>query len=109
MHAILSCVKNLHDERLLLLACTVCTVGIYASYAIAAHAARSEGVARRKWGVVSVVAAGCTAWATHMIALLAYRPGMAAGFEPILTATSLLLVIGGIGAGVGLSIGQHSR
>ncbi|MCJ2075388.1 bifunctional diguanylate cyclase/phosphodiesterase, partial [Methylobacterium sp. E-016] len=44
-----------------------------------------------------------------MIALLAYQPGMAAGFEPILTSISLLLVIGGIGTGVGLSIGQRVR
>ncbi|MFK5596765.1 putative bifunctional diguanylate cyclase/phosphodiesterase [Methylobacterium sp. HMF5984] len=109
MHSIVTCVRDFHDEQLLLLAAVVCSVGIYASSAIAAHAARSEGVARRKWGIVSIVAAGCTAWATHMIALLAYRPGMAAGFEPILTAVSLFLVIGGIGTGVGLSIGQRAR
>ena len=109
MLSVITCVKDFHDERLLLLAAAVCGLGIYASSAIAAHAARSDGAARRKWGVVSIVAAGCTAWATHMIALLAYRPGMAAGFEPILTAISLLLVIGGIGAGVGTSIGQRSR
>ncbi len=44
-----------------------------------------------------------------MIALLAFQPGMAAGFEPILTAASLLLVIGGIGLGVGLSIAAQRR
>ncbi|WP_243988693.1 EAL domain-containing protein [Methylobacterium sp. J-092] len=109
MNAIFSCVAAFHNEKLLLLAGAVCIVGIYASSAIAAHAARSEGVLRRKWGIVSIVAAGCTAWATHMIALLAYQPGMLAGFEPVLTAISLFLVIGGIGVGVGLSIGQRAR
>ncbi|RYY09733.1 MAG: bifunctional diguanylate cyclase/phosphodiesterase, partial [Alphaproteobacteria bacterium] len=109
MHMILTCVTDFHNEQLLLLAGVVCIVGIYASSAIAAHASRSEGVLRRKWGIVSIVAAGCTAWATHMIALLAYQPGMLAGFEPILTTISLFLVIGGIGAGVGLSIGQRAR
>ena len=44
-----------------------------------------------------------------MIALLAFHPGMAAGFEPILTALSLILVIAGIGAGVGLSLGRSER
>ncbi|MCJ2086220.1 EAL domain-containing protein [Methylobacterium sp. E-005] len=109
MRAILTCVTQQHDEQLLLLAAIVCCVGIYATSAIASHAARSEGSVRRKWGLVSIVAGGCTAWATHMIALLAFRPGMAAGFEPILTAASLLLVISGIGLGVALSIGSHRR
>lgn len=109
MRAILTCVTQQHDERLLLLAALVCMVGIYATSAIASHAARSEGLLRKKWGIVSIVAGGCTAWATHMIALLAFQPGMAAGFEPILTAASLLLVIGGIGLGVGLSIAAQRR
>jgi len=109
MRAILTCVTQQHDERLLLLAALVCIVGIYATSAIASHAGRSEGLPRRKWGMVSIVAGGCTAWATHMIALLAFQPGMAAGFEPILTSASLLLVIGGIGLGVGLSIGAQRR
>lgn len=109
MHAVLICVRQKHDEQLLLLAVVICFIGIYASSAIAAHAARSEDEARRRWGIVSIVAAGCTAWATHMIALLAFQPGMESGFEPSLTALSLLLVIAAIGAGVGLSIGQKNR
>ena len=109
MRAVLTCITQLHDKRLLVLAALVCAIGIYAASAIASHAVRSEGAARRNWAIASIIASGCTAWATHMIALLAFQPGMAAGFEPILTAISLLLVIAGIGAGVGLSIGQHHR
>ena len=44
-----------------------------------------------------------------MVALLAYQPGMKAGFEPILTAVSLLLAILGIGFSVALSVGQQQR
>ena len=109
MQALLTCVTQRHDPQLLLAAALVCSIGIYAASAIATHAARSEDPTRLKWGIVSIVASGCTAWATHMIALLAFKPGMASGFEPILTAISLLLVIGGIGVGVQLSIGQRSR
>jgi diguanylate cyclase (GGDEF)-like protein/PAS domain S-box-containing protein len=109
MLTLLTCVTQGHDENILFLAALVCAIGIYASSAIASHAARSEGPARRQWALASIVASGCTAWATHMIALLAFRPGMAAGFEPFLTALSLLLVIAGIGAGVSLSLGQRLR
>ncbi|AWN51081.1 EAL domain-containing protein [Methylobacterium sp. 17Sr1-1] len=109
MQAILTCITQNHDEKILFLAAVVCAIGIYASSAIALHAARSEGLARRHWALASIVASGCTAWATHMIALLAFKPGMAAGFEPLLTALSLLLVITGIGAGVWLSLGERRR
>ncbi|MBL7309686.1 bifunctional diguanylate cyclase/phosphodiesterase, partial [Escherichia coli] len=80
---------------------------VYGSFAVAAHAARSEGRAAMIWAGVSIIASGCTAWATHMIALLAFRPGMAAGFEPTLTALSLLVAVGGIGISIGLVIGQR--
>ena len=83
MQALLTCVTQRHDQQLLLAAALVCAVGVYASSAIASHAARSEGIARRQWGLASIIASGCTAWATHMIALLAFQPGMASGFEPI--------------------------
>ncbi|WP_245291223.1 bifunctional diguanylate cyclase/phosphodiesterase [Methylobacterium aquaticum] len=105
----MTCVMQGHDGKILFLAAAVCAIGVYAASAIASHAARSEGPARRQWALASIVASGCTAWATHMIALLAFEPGMEAGFEPVLTALSLLLVIGGIGAGVGLTLGQRRR
>ena len=109
MQLILTCVTQAHDPRLLLLAGFICVAGIYASFAVANQAGRSEGAARRNWAGVSIVAAGCTAWATHMIALLAFDPGMAAGFEPIMTALSLLIAIGGIGLGMALAVGRRHR
>ncbi|WP_455989467.1 bifunctional diguanylate cyclase/phosphodiesterase [Methylorubrum extorquens] len=93
----------------MLLAGLVCICGIYASFAVASQAGRSEGAAQRNWAGISIVAAGCTAWATHMIALLAFEPGMAAAFEPIMTALSLLIAIGGIGLGMALAVGRRHR
>ncbi len=109
MQAILTCVTQGHNSQLLLVASLVCAIGIYASSAIASHAARSDGPTRRRWGMASIVASGCTAWATHMIALLAFEPGMASGFDPVLTAISLFLVIASIGIGVALSLGRRDR
>ncbi len=109
MQSILTCVTQAHNPRLMLLAGSVCIAGIYASFSVANQAVRSEGAARRNWAGISIVAAGCTAWATHMIALLAFDPGMAAGFEPIMTALSLLTGIGGIGLGMALAVGRRHR
>ena len=109
MQAVVTCVIDSHDHLLLWLAAAICVVGVYGSFSVAQHAGRSEGRSRLIWAAVSIVAAGCTAWATHMMALLAFQPGMAAGFEPVRTAASLLAAIIGIGAGMVLTIGRRHR
>ncbi|WBO23853.1 bifunctional diguanylate cyclase/phosphodiesterase [Sphingomonas abietis] len=96
--------ENMHDPRLIAAAGVVCAIGIYASFAIAHHAARATGKVRMRWGLVSVLSSGCTAWATHFIVLLAFKPGMPSAFEPLLTAASLASAIAGIGVGVSISI-----
>ncbi len=92
MRTILTCVTQAHNQQMMLLAGLVCLVGIYASFAVAGQAGRSEGAAQRNWASIGIAAAGCTAWATHMIALLAFEPGMSAGFDPLRTAASLMLL-----------------
>ncbi len=105
---VLNCMRHQHDPRLVVIAGIVCAIGIYASFAIASHAARATGKPRAGWGLTSVIASGCTAWATHFIVLLAFRPGMSAAFDPALTAVSLICAIVGIGTGVMVAIGSRS-
>jgi len=107
--SVVHCIRHAHDPRLMLCAGLACIVGIYGSFAIASHASRLSGRSRKRWGLVSVVASGCTAWATHFIVLLAFEPGMPAAFEPMLTALSLACAIVGIGLGVSIAIGTRSR
>lgn len=109
MRSVYTCLAEAHDHRLILLAAAICITGVYGSFSVAAHAARSTGRAAWTWAAAAIVASGCTAWATHMVALLAFKPGMPAGFEPTLTALSLLIAIGGIGVSIGLVIGQRDR
>jgi NO-binding membrane sensor protein with MHYT domain len=109
MRSVYTCLTEAHDHRLILLAAGICVTGVYGSFSVAAQAARSAGRAAWTWGAAAIVASGCTAWATHMVALLAFRPGMPAGFEPTLTALSLLIAIVGIGISIGLVIGQRDR
>jgi diguanylate cyclase (GGDEF)-like protein len=101
--------RHAHDARLMLAAGIVCASGIYASFAIAHHAARARGTLRARWGAVGIASSGCTAWATHFIVLLAFEPGMPTAFEPALTALSLACAIIGIGAGVAVSIRAHQH
>ncbi|MGI4878904.1 MAG: MHYT domain-containing protein, partial [Janthinobacterium lividum] len=104
LSSVINCIEYAHDARLMIVAGLVCAIGIYASFALAHHAARARGKVRDRWGLVSIVASGCTAWATHFIVLLAFKPGMPAAFEPVLTTISLMCAIAGIGVGVSISI-----
>ncbi|WP_242151349.1 EAL domain-containing protein [Sphingomonas sp. BAUL-RG-20F-R05-02] len=109
LFSVIQCMRDMHDARLMIVASLVCAIGIYASFEIGHHAARASGSVRTRWGLISIVASGSTAWATHFIVLLAFKPGMPAAFEPALTALSLTCAIVGIGAGVSISIRARRR
>lgn len=109
MQAIYTCLKETHDHDLLLLAGAVCMIGVYASFAIAKHAGRLEGRAKTLWLAIAVSAAGCTAWSTHMIGLLGFKPGMSSGFDPVMTTFSLILTITGIGLAMSYAVGSRKR
>ncbi len=109
LSSVIECMRDMHDGRLVLLAAVVCAIGTYASFALAHHAARASGAPRLQWGAVSIVTSGCTAWATHFIVLLAFKPGMPAAFDPMLTGISLACAILGIGAGVAISLRVRRR
>ena len=87
----------------------MCIAGVYASFTLTIHAIRTGGLAGRAWGAVSILSSGSTAWATHMIGLLAFRPGMQSAFDPVLTAAALLAGVLGIAAGVLLLIQGGGR
>ncbi|MCQ8781562.1 bifunctional diguanylate cyclase/phosphodiesterase [Mangrovibrevibacter kandeliae] len=106
---IVTCLQNQHDAGLLLLAALVCTIGVYGALSVQDHTSRAKGQARIRLMMTSLVTAGCTAWATHMIALLAFDPDMPAAFEPIQTVLSLILGMIGIGAGLLVATGRQRR
>ncbi len=107
--AIAHCIAHNHDQRLVALAAAVCAVGVYATFAIARHAARAVGPLRPRWALVSIVSGGCTAWATHFIVLLAYQPGIEAAFDPVVTVVSLACAVVGIGGGILVSMRSRRR
>jgi signal transduction histidine kinase/CheY-like chemotaxis protein len=100
MIPLILCLGRTHDVKLVAMAVLICVLGVYATYAIAGHARRCRGRERSIWGAVTIVSTGCTAWATHFVLLLAYQPGVPAGFDPILTLISLIVALGVIGTGV---------
>jgi len=97
-----------HDLRLVLLAALVCSFGAISTMSVCG---RAVGPQRRTlWLALLSLCAGATVWATHFIAMLAYRQGVATTYEPMLTALSFALGVVIMGLGFSLAIrGRHSR
>lgn len=101
MRSLYSCVAHEHDLVLVGVAALICVSGVYATFSLGAHARSSLNLReRRLWGAAGVISAACAVWATHFIAMLAFHPGAPVGFNPVLTAGSLLVALVVIGAGL---------
>lgn len=123
MLRVFSCLTEEHDPALILLAVAICLAGAAVSMALLRRAVESERWSRAGWLLLGSVAGGTFVWCTHFIAMLAYQPGAALGFNLLMTLWSLLLAILGWGiagtaavapwrgagmlggAGLGLSVG----
>lgn len=85
-----------HDTGLVLVAAIVCIVGSSLSVRLSSRLADISGQRRLvQLGLCSMIG-GATIWSTHFIAMLAYDPGFDHGYEPVLTAGSLLLAMLGV-------------
>ncbi|WP_082554954.1 EAL domain-containing protein [Devosia sp. Root635] len=93
-----------HDLGLVVLAAVVCLVSSYACVGLLRHAHRAQGRVRLTWTVVAALAVGFGIWATHFVAVLAFRPGFTLSYDVGLTTTSLLIAILVCGAGIAMAI-----
>ncbi len=104
MAALLDFFFQAHDARFVVLAGIVCLVSSFACVNLLRHATRAQGRTRLMWNLVSALSVGFGIWATHFIAVLAFRPGFTPSHDLLLTGLSLLIAIGLCGAGIGLAI-----
>ena len=93
-----------HDKRLVLLAATVCFLASAAAINLFLRAKVTTGRDRFVWLGLDAAAAGLGIWATHFIAMLAYDPGVGAGYNLPLTTLSVLAAVLITGAGLTLAL-----
>jgi len=93
MLRILTCLTVEHDLRLVLLAALICFLSCYVAVTLTQRALVSDGTARNLWLGAAGTSSGFGIWATHFIAMLAYDPGVAMGFDMELTLISLGVAI----------------
>lgn len=98
-----------HDLPFVLLAAVICLISAYACISLMHHARQASGRMRHVWNAVSSLAVGLGIWATHFIAVLAFRPGFALSYDLGLTALSLGIAVLICGGGIGLAVHSKGR
>ena len=101
MSQVINCLTVDHDWRLVVLAVAVCFLASAVAISLFHRAQAGIGRSRLVWLSLDAAAGGCGIWATHFIAMLAYDPGIGAGYNLALTILSLLIAV--LITGVGLS------
>ncbi|MGH6788990.1 MAG: methyl-accepting chemotaxis protein [Pseudolabrys sp.] len=89
MLRVYTCLTTEHDWRLVLVAAAVCYIASLSAVSLFHRARATSGRARIAWIVTAGTTTGFGIWATHFIAMLAYTPGVAIGYDVGLTAVSL--------------------
>jgi diguanylate cyclase (GGDEF)-like protein/PAS domain S-box-containing protein len=111
MYKVLTCLGFEHDWKLVVLAGIVCFLASAVALSLFQRAKASQGQARLVWMALQAIVSGCGIWATHFIAMLAYDPGIGAGYSVPVTLLSLMfaILITGLGFGIALSSLQRPR
>ena len=73
MLRVYTCIVQEHDLRLVVLAAVVCALASLTAINLIHHVRRSAGQMRQIWLGVAATATGFGIWATHFIAMLAFR------------------------------------
>ena len=104
MDRVLTSLSAGHDWPLVLLAGVVCFLASLTGAHVFRRARTTNGRGRPRWIAIASAATGCGIWATHLVAMLAGRPGLAFGCDVVLAALSLFAAVAVSGTGFALAI-----
>ena len=93
MLKVYNCIVTAHDLRLVVLAALVCVLASFSAISLLHHSRYAQKSTRPIWLGIAAVSTGCGIWATHFIAMLAFSPGIANGYNISLTVLSLVAAI----------------
>ena len=93
MYRVLNCLAVQHDYLLVLLAAVTCAATTFTSFSIYSRVAHAQKMMRLGWLFLTGVCTASGIWATHFVAMLAYKAGAQTAYDPVLTAGSLLVAI----------------
>src|SRR5689334_25370816 len=97
MLRVYGCIIDQHDFRLVILAGFLCLFASYTALSLFARVLSIGNRMRYFWLAGTAFVAGTGVWATHFVAMLAYRPGLPLCYDRTLTTISatVALVVSG--------------
>ncbi|MPZ12671.1 MAG: PAS domain S-box protein, partial [Kiloniellaceae bacterium] len=101
---IAGCIINEHDLSLVIVAGIICMLASHTSFSLLHRAMQQQSSQRHLWLAAAAVAMGGGVWATHFVAMVAYRTPLLTGYDLPLTVLSAALAIGFSGLGLWLAL-----
>ena len=110
MLRVYGCITEQHDLRLVVLAALICFLACYTTSDLMARARATDTVRSLGWLSSAAIVFGGGVWATHFVAMLAFQPGFAMGYDIGLTLISIgaAMAISWLGFAVALRLGAVS-
>lgn len=93
MLRVYACLALEHDPTVMLLAAAICLVSCLTAFQLAAQIEAMGSQRQRRWLLFLAGVTGTGIWATHFVAMLAYRPGLPTVFLALPTIGSILIAI----------------
>ena len=91
MLRVIGCITQQHDLRLVAVAALLCLFASATAMSMIWRTRVSTGAHRQFWLGAAGSVAGCGIWGTHFVAMLAFTPGLPIGYDPGLTALSVVI------------------
>jgi signal transduction histidine kinase len=107
MLRVAGCIVDGHDLWLVAVAGLICLLASHTAFSLLHRARHTLSGQRPFWLAAAAVAMGSGVWATHFIAMLAYRAPLEVGYNLPLTALSAAIAIGVSGIGLRLALARH--
>src|SRR6266851_2567288 len=89
MLRVYGCIVEQHDLRLVVLAGLICLLACSTALSLLTRARQAEAARGLAWLSAAACVFGAGIWATHFVAMLAFRPGFAMGYGIGLTLLSI--------------------
>lgn len=106
MLRLFTCIAHEHDLLMVLFAGGICVLAAVTTFIVLQHARNGSG-RRLGWIGLAAFVSGVGIWATHFIAMLAFRPGLEISFEPGATLLSVVVAISITGLGWRIALGEN--
>jgi signal transduction histidine kinase/DNA-binding NarL/FixJ family response regulator len=104
MFRVYQCLAQDHDWRLVVLAAILCASACFVAVNMGARAERTHPGARVGWLLGTAIVTGSGIWATHFVAMLAFRPNFPVLYDVLLTAASVAVAIALTGIGFAVAL-----